>query len=188
MLSYNSNHLPWFALYVKPRHEKHVALTLQSKGFEAFLPTYSKYHRRDRIFDLPLFPSYVFSRIDVSKTLPILSTPGVFSIVGSGHAPEAISEDEIQGVRRMVEAGLTPVQWPYVSPGQEVSLESGPLQGVQGVIVDASNEKWLVVSVHLLRRSVAVKIDRASLRLKVISESSAKSRALRLSENNSHTY
>jgi transcription antitermination factor NusG len=66
-----------------------------------------------------------------------------------------------------------PVPWPYVVPGQEVSVESGPLEGVQGVVVDASNERWLVVSVNLLRRSVAVKLDREFLHVKVISGDSS---------------
>jgi transcription antitermination factor NusG len=182
----NINDLPWFALYVKPRHEKNVTLILERKGYEAFLPTYShraKYHKN---FELPLFPSYVFCRIELSERLPIMTTPGVFSIVGNGPEPEAISEHEIQAVRRLTESGLMPVPWPYVVPGQEVSLESGPLQGVQGVVVDASNEKWLVVSVNLLRRSVAVKLDRERLRVKVVSGASAQSRTPQFSTNNSH--
>jgi transcription antitermination factor NusG len=165
--------LPWFALYVKPRHEKNVAFILEKKGYEAFLPTYSHRARYHKNFDLPLFPSYVFCRIDLSQRLPILTTPGVFSIVGNGPEPEAISERELQAVRRLTQSGLMPVPWPYVVPGQEVSVESGPLEGVQGVVVDASNERWLVVSVNLLRRSVAVKLDREFLHVKVISGDSS---------------
>jgi transcription antitermination factor NusG len=171
------NDLPWFALYVKPRHEKNIAVGLQRQGYEAFLPTYTHRARHYKKFELPLFPSYVFCRIDLSKRLPVITIPGVFSIVGNGREPAPIPDHEIQAVRQMVESGLMALPWPYVLPGQEVCLDSGPLQGVQGVVLDASNEKWLVVSVSLLRRSVAVKLDREFLRLRVVSGSGPKSRA-----------
>ena len=67
----------------------------------------------------------------------------------------------------MLDSGLTPVPWPHVVPGQEISLESGPLRGVQGVVVDASNGKWLVITVNLLQRSVAVKVERDFADVKV---------------------
>jgi transcription antitermination factor NusG len=170
--------LPWFALYVKPRHEKNVAVILEKKGYEAFLPTYSHRAKYYKNFELPLFPSYVFCRIELSERLPVMTTPGVFSIVGNGPEPESISEREVQAVRRLTQSGLMPVPWPYVVPGQEVSVESGPLEGVQGVVVDASNERWLVVSVNLLRRSVAVKLDREFLHVKVISGNSPQAKRL----------
>jgi transcription antitermination factor NusG len=171
--SLTTNDFPWFALYVKPRHEKNVAFILQNKGYEAFSPTYRHRAKYNKNFDLPLFPGYVFCRIELSERLPVMTTPGVFCIVGNGPEPEAISEQELEGVRRMIQSGLMAVPWPYIMPGQEVSLESGPLQGVQGMVVDTSNERWLVVSVNLLRRSVAVKLDREFLRVKVISRNSS---------------
>jgi transcription termination/antitermination protein NusG len=173
--------LPWFALYVKPRHEKNVTIILQGKGYEVFLPTYRHRVKNNKSFELPLFPGYVFCRIELSKRLPVMTTPGIFSIVGSGSEPEPIGEREIEGVRRMIESGLAPIPWSYLSPGQEVSLESGPLRGVQGVVVDSNDEKWLVVSVNLLRRSVAVKIERDFLSVKLSPVSSAKYRTSRLS-------
>jgi transcription termination/antitermination protein NusG len=156
---YNS----WSAIYVKNRHEKRVALTLERKGYEVFLPTYVKFDERGRKFELPLFPSYVFCRFETLMPLPILTTPGVFSIVCTGCVPAAIPQSEIDGIRRLVGTELAPRPWPYLSPGQTVCLHSGPLRGIRGVVVDDSNEKWLVLSVHVLQRSVAVKIERASL-------------------------
>jgi transcriptional antiterminator NusG len=158
---------PWFALYVKPRHEKKVTQMLQGKGYEAFLPTYSHGTKHHKSFDLPLFPGYVFCRFEASNRLPVLTTPGVFSIAGSGLNPEPIREGEMEGLKRMLAANVTPVPWPYMSPGQEVSLELGPLRGVRGVVVDANSGRWLVVSINLLQRSVAVKIEREFLSVRV---------------------
>jgi transcription antitermination factor NusG len=157
------NRPPWFAVYVKYRHEKNIALALHGKGYEAFLPTYVKAHRNSKTVEMPLFPGYIFCRLDTSNTLPVLTIPGVFSILGNGRGPEPISEVDIDGIRVMTSAGLTPCPWPYVSTGQSLRLTSGPLRGVEGVVVDASNAKWLVVSVHLLQRSVAVKVERTDV-------------------------
>jgi|SRR5690242_3009172 transcription antitermination factor NusG len=154
---------PWFAVYVKYRHEKNIALALRGKGYEAFLPTYIKAQRNSKRLEMPLFPGYVFCRLDTSKTLPVLTIPGVFSILGNGRGPEPISELDIHGIRVVTGSGLTPCPWPYVSTGQSLRVTSGPLRGVEGVVVDASNAKWLVVSVHLLQRSVAVKVERADV-------------------------
>jgi len=155
--------LPWFALYVKPKHEKTVTTLLGGKGLETFLPTYRRHHKRSKHFDLPLFPGYVFCRCESSKMLPVVSTPGVFLIVGNGRTPEPISEVEIGSIRRMIGSGTDPCPWPYVAEGNEVCVTSGPLRGMQGLMVDTSQEKWLVVSLNLLRRSVAVKLDRDSI-------------------------
>lgn len=167
--------LPWFALYVKPRHEKNVKFMLHGKGYEAFVPTYTHRVKNNKSFDLPLFPGYVFCRLEPSNRLPVMTTPGIFSIVGNGSEPEPICEHEIEAVRRMIGSGFMPIPWSYLAPGQEVYLESGPLRGVQGVIVDANNGRWLVVSVNLLRRSVAVKMEREFLSIKMPVVSNTKS-------------
>lgn len=97
---------------------------LQAKGYEAFLPTYRHRVKYNKNFDLPLFPSYVFCRIELSSRLPVITTPGVFSIVGNRPEPEPISEQEAEGVRRMLESGFMPIpgliwcpdRWSHSSP------------------------------------------------------------------------
>ena len=117
--------LLWYALYVKPRHEKQVAVALDGKGYDAFLPTYTKSHKDSKAFELPLFPGYVFCRLNVSRTLPIMTTPGVFSIVGSGKTPQVISEEEIERIRLIVSSGFMARPWPYIAPGQEIGWKRG---------------------------------------------------------------
>ena len=156
--------LPWFAVYVKSRHEKNVKLILEGKGYETFLPTYVNVHDNRQKFDLPLFPGYVFCRLNALMPLPILSTPGVFSIVSNGCVPVPVRDREIEGVRRLLATRVEPCRWPYVAPGQNVHVHSGPLRGVEGVVVDDRHGTWLVISVHLLQRSIAAKIERDCIR------------------------
>src|SRR5215470_7488959 len=85
----------WFALVVRPRHDKAVANGLQTKGFDTVVPTYKKsrrYATRTKEWDLPLFPGYVFCRFDACLRMPILTMPGVVGIVGAGSTPIPVDE------------------------------------------------------------------------------------------------
>jgi len=141
-----------------------VNTALSEKSFEAFLPTYRTRRRwSDRVKEVeaPLFKGYTFCRFDASRRLPILTTPGVVSIVGfSCSGPVAVDEHEMAAVRTMVESGTVIGPWPFLREGQFVSVERGPLSGVEGIVINLKGQYRLVVSVSLLQRSVAVEIDR----------------------------
>lgn len=152
----------WFALQVKQRYEQLTATILRNKGYEEFLPLY-KCRRRwsDRIkqVDLPLFPGYLFCKLDSANRLPILTTPGVVLIVGIGKIPVPVEESEIAAVRSIVASQLAAQPWPFVRAGQQVRIDAGPLRGVEGVFLNHKNQCRLVVSVTILQRSVAVEVD-----------------------------
>ena len=149
---------PWFALYVKSRHEKHVALHLERRGYEGLVPLYLK-RTPHRVTELPLFPGYVFSRFDVNKRLPVMSVPGVFDLVKSGTTPVPIPEQEIFNLQKMVQSNLPREPHPYPEVGQKVVITSGSMRGVEGTFIGTKSRGTLIVSVHVLRRSVAVEVD-----------------------------
>jgi len=154
---------PWFALTARPRHEKAVAQILLNKGMEPFLPLYRAHHHwSDRVqpVDLPLFPGYVFCRFAYASRLPVLSTPGVTSIVGFANVPTPVSDDEISRIRAILASGLPAQPWPYVRVGQVARIERGSLAGLEGVLLREKDSLRVVVSIELLRRAVAVEIDR----------------------------
>ena len=158
---------PWYAVQVRPRHEKLVASALLSKGFEGFLPLYRCKHRwSDRIkeVELPLFSGYLFCRLDINRRLPILVTPGVIRFVGIGKTPMPIDENEMSAVIAIVSAGLRAEPHPYIRVGQRVRIDRGTLSGVEGIVQLAKKPARLIVSVSLLQRSVAVEIDEAWVR------------------------
>jgi len=157
----------WFALTIKRNWEKHVAELLRGKGYECFLPQYRSRRRwsdRYKEIELPLFPGYVFCRFDPTRRLPILTTPGVVTVVGNGRVPIPVDDSEIAAVRRVVSADLQVQPWPYLHVGQRVAIEDGVLAGLEGILLDVKKSWRLVVSVDLLQRSVAVEVDRAWVR------------------------
>lgn len=156
--------LPWFALQVRARYEHGVADHLDGKGYELFLPLYKCRKRwSDRIKEVeaPLFPGYLFCRLNPHDRLPILKTPGVIQIVGSNRTPTAVDEHEIKAIQAMVASGIPNQPWPFLTTGDRVRIESGPLSGLEGILVEFKGNHRLVLSVTLLQRSVAVEIDSA---------------------------
>ena len=157
-----SSHLPWFAVRVKSNYEKPVSAMLRGKGFEEFLPTYRarrQWSDRIKVLDLPLFPGYLFCRIDLSKRLPLLTTPGFLYLVGKGMTPEPIDETEVMGIQSIVRSGLSALPWPSVVVGQKVRLERGPLRGIEGVVTKIGDQHRIYVNATLLQRSVSVQVD-----------------------------
>ena len=152
----------WFAIRVRTLKETFSSEVLASRGYECFSPT-CKVRRRwsDRVKELPeaLFPGYIFCRFDVLHRLPILSAPGVIDIVGFGRIPEPIPDEEITAIQKAVEFGNSTRPWPYLTVGQRVRIEVGPMAGMEGVFVRVKNSTRLVLSVHLLQRSVSVELD-----------------------------
>jgi transcription antitermination factor NusG len=154
---------PWFALRVKSRSEKVVATIARHKGFEEFLPLYQSRRRwsdRFKSVELPLFPGYVFCRLDPAVRLPLLTIPGVLSFVGIGRVPVPIADREIAAIQMAIGAGLLAEPYPFLEVGQRVRLVEGPLAGLEGLLVEVRKQRRIAVSVSLLKRSVAVEIDR----------------------------
>lgn len=154
---------PWFALRIRSRFEKATASILRIKGFEEFSPMYrSRRNWSDRVkeVDLPLFPGYLFCRLNPQDRFPILSTPGVVSIVGIGKTPQPVEDHEMEQIQAILASGIPAQPWPFLAVGQRVRISEGSLAGLEGLLVNIKNSFRLVVSVTLLQRSVAVEIDR----------------------------
>jgi transcription antitermination factor NusG len=160
--------LLWYALTVKPNHERAAAQALESKALETLLPLYRSRRRwSDRIqeLDLPLFAGYVFCRFQGTQRARILSTPGVRAVVGFGNRPAAVEDAEIRAMQALVASGLPLGPWPFLRVGERVRVEAGPLCGVEGILTQVKDAWRVVVSIELLQRSVAAEVDRDSLAL-----------------------
>jgi transcription antitermination factor NusG len=110
--------------------------------------------------DLPSFPGYIFCRLDPQWHLPLLTIPGVLHFVGIGKTPSPIEDTEIAAIRIAVGSGILTEPWPFLDAGHRVCLEDGPLAGLEGILVETPQRQRVVFSVTLLKRSVAVAIER----------------------------
>jgi transcription antitermination factor NusG len=151
----------WYALYTRHQHEKIVDQILTYKGFNTFLPLYATVHNwkdRSKALTLPLFPSYVFLNGGIERRLDILTTPGIYGLVSSAGQPDAIPESEIEAIRRVVESGTRVEAHPYLKCGDWVRVKSGPLAGIEGILVRKRNLSRLVLSVAILGTAAAIEV------------------------------
>jgi transcription antitermination factor NusG len=159
---------PWYAVRVKPNFEQTTARWLATKGYEQLSPTY-RIRRRwsDRVkeVDVPLFPGYIFCRFHPLDRVPIISSPGVISIVSFGKNLAVVDDSEIASLRAVLNSKLGPQPWPFLKTGRKIMIHGGPLTGVEGVMVEVKNHYRLVVSITLLQRSISVEVDREWVRL-----------------------
>lgn len=154
----------WYALYTYSRREKHVAKLLTERRIENFLPLYSAnrhWNKRTPVtLDLPLFPNYVFVR--AGQKAPMLSVPGVLSIVGTERGPWPLPDHEISAFRNAM--GLCRLE-PHIcfEAGEQVRIKAGPLAGMHGVLVRKKSNLRVVVTVQAIKSSVAVEVDEMNL-------------------------
>ena len=159
----------WFAIYTSPRHEKRVGQYLSQKEIEHYLPLYSvrrKWSDGSLVtVDLPLFPGYLFVRIDRSERVRVLEVPGVLTFVGgTGGKPASLPEAEINALRDGLSLRHAEPH-PLLTVGQRARIRSGALAGMEGVVVRQKNSLRVVLTMDLIMQSVAVEVDAAELEI-----------------------
>jgi transcription antitermination factor NusG len=156
----------WYALYTCPRHEKRVAEQIERRSFPCFLPLYRSVRRwkdRRKELDLALFPGYVFVRMALANRLRVLQLPGVVRLVSFHGQPAPLPAEEIEALQDRLSRGLKIEPHPYLRAGRRVQVRSGPMQGLEGIIVRTKDRCRVVLSIDLIMRSVAVEVDEADL-------------------------
>lgn len=158
------NEAKWFAIQTRARHEKKVGAQLQEQGIEAFLPLRNEMHQwsdRQRLVHQPLFAGYLFVHItdspDTHKS--VLTTSGVCWFVGNGGLGQPIPYKQIQDIQAILNSGLPYAPFPFVRMGQRVRMRGGSLDGIEGILISKDSDRTLVVSVDLVRRALAVRIN-----------------------------
>ncbi len=157
----------WFALQTRSRYEHFVASMLRGKGYELFLPVYVSQRRwsdRTKNLELPLFPGYLFCRFDPTDRLPIIVTPGIVQVVGTGKNPVPVADEEVAALQSAVKSGLPREPCQFLQIGQRVRVERGPLCGLDGILTGFKGHHRLVLSVTLLQRSVAIQVEESWVR------------------------
>jgi transcription antitermination factor NusG len=162
----------WYALQLHSNAHFRVKARLEESGVETFLPTYTEESRwSDRLMKIerPLFPGYIFARVEPGRIRELLlATSGVLDVLPSRMRPERIGDGEIAIVRRVTESRFAALPCPYVA-GDAVIVERGPLAGIAGIVSRSispgkAGATRIVIGIEILRRAVSVEIDAAELK------------------------
>jgi transcription antitermination factor NusG len=155
--------MKWYAVHTRSRHEKQVDLFLSERGVETFLPlvhTLSRRRDRKKYVDIPLFPGYLFVFTEKERLLfDVKYTRGVTRIIGTDlDAPTPIPDKQILDIKSIMETEVRLDPFPYLKKGRMVRVKSGPLKGLEGILVERKGHYKLVIKIDLLQKGAAAEV------------------------------
>jgi transcription antitermination factor NusG len=154
--------MKWYAVHTRSRHEKQVDLFLSERGIETFLPlvhTLSRRRDRKKYVDIPLFPGYLFVCTEKERLYDIKYAKGVTRIIGTGlGVPTPIPDKQILDIKSVMETEVQLDPFPYLKKGRMVRVKSGPLKGLEGILVERKGHYKLVIKIDLLQKGAAAEV------------------------------
>lgn len=154
----------WWVLHTRSRHEKTIAAVLAKQRIPHYLPlvrTQRTYGARRVNVELPLFPGYLFLGGGVYECDAAWRTNGVAQILRVDD--QAKLRKELDDIRRAVESGLPVDLYPALRKGCRCRIRSGPLRGVEGVVVRRRSTSRMHIEATVLGQSAVIEIDAAIL-------------------------
>jgi len=161
----NDNPLKWYAVHTRSRFEQKVHSGITGKAIEAFLPkvqVISRRKDRHKKILIPLLPGYVFVRFDMDPETywDIIKTTGVVRMVSFRGEPAPANDEEVASLMILDGTDRTVQNRTFINKGDRVMIMEGPLKGLVGFYVRRKGQSdKVVVSVELLKRSLAVEIE-----------------------------
>lgn len=165
--------LGWHVLWTRSNSEQLVRDQLAAKDYEVFLPMNDQWSlgssrvRHLPIRRVPMFKGYLFLRHRINRAafLDISNTRGLVHILGSRWDRLAqVPDVELASIKRAEESHQALLPYPYLKIGSRVRIIRGTLTHAEGILVRTELAKGLlVISVGLLQRSVAVKVNCADV-------------------------
>ena len=159
----------WYAIYTRPRWEKKVAAILDEKGIENYLPltkTLKIWSDRKKWVREPLFRSYIFVHVNKKDYFPAIQTPGAVKYVSFENKAVSIPPLQIEAVKTFIESGedlLADI--PDVKIGDRVLVTRGPLNGLEGNLVEFQQKHRVRLMIDGIRQSLHLNLPLSHLQL-----------------------
>ena len=160
----------WYLIHTKPRQELRALENLERQGYECYLPllpTEKIQQKLVAIVDEPLFPRYLFIRLDSSQSgkswAPIRSTLGVSKLVTFGMEPAKVDHALIEFLRES-EAKISEQPQRLFDVGDRVLVTDGPFAGIEAIYQVSNGEGRVMVLIELLSKPVKVVMAPQSLK------------------------
>lgn len=153
---------PWFVVRTKTGVEDRAAWHLENQGFEAYLPRYRKqirHARKTQIVLRPVFPGYLFVRIDMEQQRwrAINGTVGVISLVGFGGSPSPLSDAIIDAIRASEDRiGAVTLAPQGLQKGDRVRVREGAFADHMALLEEVCDAKRVILLLDLMGREVRV--------------------------------
>jgi transcription antitermination factor NusG len=155
---------PWEIAHLRSRQEKSVARVLLGGGKPFYLPQIQKTEKRlgrTVVSHLPLFPGYIFLRRVEGLRQTLWRTSAVANMIEVWDQAQLTAE--ILQIRQLQASGAVLTPRDSFAPGDAVRIKEGAFSGYSGIVMKERGSLRLVVSVSILRKTVAVEFPRELL-------------------------
>ncbi|MGC8643351.1 MAG: transcription termination/antitermination protein NusG [Isosphaeraceae bacterium] len=151
----------WWCLHTKPRQEKATARELRKLQFTFYLPQVIKEDRtpqgRKIRSVIPLFPGYLFLHGDSNDRLDAFRGDRLVTVLDIND--QAAIEHDLRQIQAMLSSGLPVQAEPSVPVGAKVRITTGPLTGMEGIVIRRGKKDHFVAVVHFLGRGAMVELQ-----------------------------
>jgi transcription antitermination factor NusG len=80
-------------------------------------------------------------------------------LVGFDGQPAALPEEEMEALRKGLTHQLRVEPHPYLTVGRRVRIRSGPLKGMEGILIRRKGVLRVILSVNLIKCSTSIEVD-----------------------------
>ncbi|MFQ5957931.1 MAG: transcription termination/antitermination protein NusG [Alphaproteobacteria bacterium] len=155
----------WYVVHAQRNCESRADHHLRRQGFETYVPRYAKRRRHARRIETvaaPLFPGYLFVRMDLlrARWRSVNGTVGIIRLVCQGEHPIAVPEGIVENLRAHEdESGLhSPASLMVLDRGARLRIVGGAFDDHVGVYERMSADERIVLLLNVLGREVEVKL------------------------------
>ena len=158
----------WFLVHALSKAERKAEFHLGAQGFKAFLPQLQKTIRHARQFRTvcaPLFPRYLFVRLDLDRDrwLSVRSTIGVARLVTHGDGrPSPVPHGVVETLLQRCDGSLIRSDSGLVA-GQRIRLLSGPFAEHLGCVERLDDAGRVRILLELMGTSIPVSVHRSAV-------------------------
>lgn len=159
----------WGVAQIVVGKENFATDQLLCQGFKVFspkLPSLSRRSRSIRPMPKPLFPGYIFVRIDpqINRWRSIMSTRGISKIIMFGEQPGRMPRGSVeQMIDRSTPEGVLQCDR-SLAAGDSIRIVGGPFDDWLGEVVEAREQDRVIILLNSLARPTRVSVRRDQIR------------------------
>lgn len=157
----------WYAFYTRPKLEKRISQDICDMSFEHYLPLHTvlrKWSDRIKKMEVPMFPNYVFVKLNEKEKYKVLSVNGVIKIVSCQGRPVSVRETEIEKIRKIetIKNDITFEEFNCL--GEKVIVTKGVFIGYEGELIRRLKGQRLLIKLPTINVAVSINIGMDAVR------------------------
>ena len=165
----NKSEKLWYAVYVKSRTEKKVALEFKYEEIDHYLPLIKRLKQwsdRKKWVEDPLFRSYIFVNIEQKDYYKVLQVQGAVKYISFEGQAVPIPEPQINAIKYYLEEtdpdNIDDTSW---TKGQKVEVISGSMTGLLGQLIELRGKHMVKVEIETVGSTLLIYIPKSKLRI-----------------------